>query len=314
MCARAIAGAARWRWPPPRGRHANSDGRVPSGPCFLASGRVPVNARPFWGRRAAALARLGAMGTRACRMLARLTFGGRDPFGRPTDEPPATPGPLMSASAADFAVGNRVEAADRAAKRPIPLPNVNVVRSRRGLGGRQAGVEVEEHDLRHEQPEGAADLARDQFGDEGLLAVTGTAKLGDVQPIVVCLDHRRQRAAFSQWCHVSRGGDRADPSASNGREAWPRTGPIWGVAANSGSGAVAPGRSPSDSLLLPREDAPGDDPDGRNAHDRQVLEQADVLWQRLRRLADARQDVRGQRQQRRNEEPGQCPRPKHDRQ
>ena len=79
-----------------------------------------------------------------------------------------------------------------------------------GLGGRQARVEVEEHDLGYEQPEGASDLARDEFGDEGLLAVAGAAELGHVEAVVVGLDDSRQRAALAQRGHVAGRGDASD--------------------------------------------------------------------------------------------------------
>ena len=82
--------------------------------------------------------------------------------------------------------GQEVEAHVEAAAPLEQFPDLGV-----GLGGRQTRVEVDEHDLGDEQPEGATDLTGNQLGHQGLLAVAGATELGDVQAVVVCLDHRR---------------------------------------------------------------------------------------------------------------------------
>ena len=54
------------------------------------------------------------------------------------------------------------------------------------------------------RPSARADLAGDDLGDERPDALAGAAELEDVQPVVVGLDERRQRAALSQRGDVAR--------------------------------------------------------------------------------------------------------------
>ena len=83
-----------------------------------------------------------------------------------------------------------------------------------GLRGRKAGIEVDYHDLRDEQPQGPADLARDNFGDERLHAVAGAAELGHVEAVVVRLHDRGERSALAQWSDIACGRDVTQHAAS----------------------------------------------------------------------------------------------------
>ena len=76
-----------------------------------------------------------------------------------------------------------------------------------GLGARQVGVEQGEHDLGNRQAGGAGELAGDELGDQRPRSLAGAAELEDVEPVVVALDDRRQRAAFAQRRHVAGGAD-----------------------------------------------------------------------------------------------------------
>jgi hypothetical protein len=84
-----------------------------------------------------------------------------------------------------------------------------------GLGVGQARVDVDEHDLRHAQPEPPRDLADEHLGDERLDALPGAAELDDVQAVVVGLDEAGHRAAFAQRLGVAR---RADGAEGGGHE------------------------------------------------------------------------------------------------
>ena len=84
-----------------------------------------------------------------------------------------------------------------------------------GLGARQVGIELGEDDLRHRQAERPRDLAGDELGDQRLRALAGAAELQHVQPVVVGLDDRRQRAAFAERRHVA--GDANGPERQHRR-------------------------------------------------------------------------------------------------
>ena len=69
-----------------------------------------------------------------------------------------------------------------------------------------AGESIDD-ELGHGQPERAAELARDDFGDERPRALPGAAELHHVQPVVVGLDEPGQRPALAQGRDVAGGGD-----------------------------------------------------------------------------------------------------------
>lgn len=76
------------------------------------------------------------------------------------------------------------------------------------LGFRSA-VQLEEHQLGHQQPEGARELSGHELGDERLGPLAGAAKLDHVETEVVGLDQGRHRAAFPERLHVANGADGA---------------------------------------------------------------------------------------------------------
>ena len=85
---------------------------------------------------------------------------------------------------------------------------------RLGLG--EGGVELDQHLVRHGQPEVAGDLARQELRDQRLPAVPGAEQLDDVEPVVVGLDERRQRPALAQGRHVPGRGHGAEHERSVG--------------------------------------------------------------------------------------------------
>ena len=75
-------------------------------------------------------------------------------------------------------------------------------------------------ELGHRRSRAPRDLARDDLRDEGLRPLAGAAELEDVEPVVVGLDDRGQRAALAQRRDVARRLDRAQhrASLSSGRD------------------------------------------------------------------------------------------------
>ena len=61
-----------------------------------------------------------------------------------------------------------------------------------GLGARELGVELHQHDLGHVEAEGARDLAAHQLGDQRFRALAGAAELEHVHAVVVGFHERRQ--------------------------------------------------------------------------------------------------------------------------
>src|SRR5207248_2207286 len=78
-----------------------------------------------------------------------------------------------------------------------------------GLGATEQWIDLDEHDLRHEEPEAPRQLPGDDLGDERLRALSCTAELDDVQAVVVRLHDARQRAALAERGDVAGGSDRA---------------------------------------------------------------------------------------------------------
>ena len=78
-----------------------------------------------------------------------------------------------------------------------------------GLGRAERRVELDQHQLRHRQPEAAGQLAGHDLGRQRLRPLARAAELQDVEAVVVGLDDGRQRAALAQRGHVARGGHRA---------------------------------------------------------------------------------------------------------
>jgi hypothetical protein len=91
-----------------------------------------------------------------------------------------------------------------------------------GLGATDRGVELDQDELGHGKPERAGELADDDLRDERLRPLPGAAELKDVEPVVVRLDERGQRAALPQGRHVAR---RRDPAHVRERSAPGRPAP-----------------------------------------------------------------------------------------
>ena len=72
-----------------------------------------------------------------------------------------------------------------------------------------AGSSSTSDELGHGKPERARELAGDHLRDERLRPLPRAAELEDVEPVVVRLDERGQRAALAQGRHVAR---RRDPA------------------------------------------------------------------------------------------------------
>ena len=105
------------------------------------------------------------------------------------------------------------------------------------LGAGEVRIEVDENDLRHRQAQRAADLSCHHLGDERLGSLARAAELEHVQPVVVGLDDRRERAPFAQRSNVPGGGDgpQAHRCVKCSPTSMPRTG-------ERGAGAAAPAR------------------------------------------------------------------------
>ena len=78
-----------------------------------------------------------------------------------------------------------------------------------GLGATDRGIELDQDELGHGKPERADKLSDDHLRDERLRPLAGAAELEDVEPVVVRLDERGQRAPLPQGRHVAR---RRDPA------------------------------------------------------------------------------------------------------
>ena len=83
------------------------------------------------------------------------------------------------------------------------------------LGTPDGRVELDEHELRDGKPEGAAQFARDDLGDERLRSLSSAAELQHVEAVVVGLDEGRQRPAFAKRRHVAGRGDSAHERQRN---------------------------------------------------------------------------------------------------
>lgn len=95
------------------------------------------------------------------------------------------------------------------------VEGVEDLRVRLGRGERT--VELDEDDLGHREAHCPRDLARQELGDQRLLALAGAAQLHDVEAEIVAFDERGDRAAFFERHHVARGRDGADgPSGASG--------------------------------------------------------------------------------------------------
>ncbi len=94
------------------------------------------------------------------------------------------------------------------------------------LSGRQRRVEVDQHDVGHQQAERPPDLARDQLGDERLRPVPGATELGHVQPVVVRLHDCGQRASLAQRRDVPGGGHETRHGAQSIAAPRGRPGPV----------------------------------------------------------------------------------------
>ena len=64
-----------------------------------------------------------------------------------------------------------------------------------GLGATDRGIELDQDELGHGKPERAGDLSDDHLRDERLRPLPRAAELEDIEPVVVRLDERGQRAA-----------------------------------------------------------------------------------------------------------------------
>ncbi len=85
-----------------------------------------------------------------------------------------------------------------------------------GLGPRELGVELGDHELGDRQAERARQLAADDLGDQRCRALAGAAELHHVEPVVVGFDQARQRAALAQRRDVA---GRVHPP-QRGRRRW----------------------------------------------------------------------------------------------
>ena len=84
-----------------------------------------------------------------------------------------------------------------------------------GLGIGDPGGEIDTDEVRHEQPERAADLAGQPLGDERPRALPRAAELDDVQAVIVRFNEARERPALAKRGHVT--GRLDDPEARLGR-------------------------------------------------------------------------------------------------
>jgi hypothetical protein len=78
-----------------------------------------------------------------------------------------------------------------------------------GLGACQIRIELDQHDLRHRQIGGAADLAGEELRNQRLRSLPGTAELEHIHPIVVCFHDRGHGPALAERGDVAGDGDGA---------------------------------------------------------------------------------------------------------
>ena len=120
---------------------------------------------------------------------------------------------IAEASAASGCVRHRIERhrAGQVVERDIePAARADQVLDLRiGLGAREVRIELDQHDLRHRQAGGAADLAGEQLRDQRLRSLAGAAELEHVHAVVVRLDDRGHGATLAQRRDVARDGDGA---------------------------------------------------------------------------------------------------------
>ena len=77
-----------------------------------------------------------------------------------------------------------------------------------GLGSRQIGMDLSEHELRNRQPQRAADFSGHQLRNQSAGALSGAAKLQDIQSVVIGFDDCRQGATLPERRNVAGNADR----------------------------------------------------------------------------------------------------------
>jgi hypothetical protein len=79
----------------------------------------------------------------------------------------------------------------------------------------EGGGDIDDDEFRHVEAERAADLATDEFGNEGFQALSGAAELHHVETVVTCLDDAGQRAALAQGRDIARSRDRSNQGSAH---------------------------------------------------------------------------------------------------
>ena len=72
-----------------------------------------------------------------------------------------------------------------------------------GFGNTDLRVELDQHELRHRQPERARELAGNDLRDKCAGPLAGTTELDHVQAVVVGLHETWQRPALTERCHIA---------------------------------------------------------------------------------------------------------------
>ena len=106
--------------------------------------------------------------------------------------------------------GDRAAADSRSARLSPALARISCWISGSGSVRARSAIELDEHDLGHGEPGGAREFSDDDFRDQHLGSLAGTAKLEHVHAGVVGFDDGRQRAALTQRRDVAGGVDGAE--------------------------------------------------------------------------------------------------------